>query len=160
MAELKVVFGRLGFTNITTLLNSGNVVFFGPTQPLPAMRKTIAAALETEFSFPIPVFICRGESILSLNETQVFGTSGSMKHIKQYVTFLASPLSENSKPPAALCANGFSVLEVKGRMVFSQIDTTTTNTIAAMKVIEQFYGKEVTTRTWNTVKKMQKVLAG
>lgn len=159
MAQLKEVFVRLGFTNITTLLNSGNVVFFGPNQPTTTIEKTIATALEDEFSFSIPVFIFRGDALVELDESKIFGSADPPKSIKRYVTFLISEPRGDSRPPKASCAEGFSIVQVQGKMVFSTVDSSSAETIGAMKVLEQFYGKEVTTRNWNTVKKLQKILA-
>ena len=45
MADLKAMFEALGFTNVRTLLNSGNVVFDGGRAPPAENAKRIAASL-------------------------------------------------------------------------------------------------------------------
>lgn len=160
MAQLKELFTRLGFSQITTLLNSGNVVFFAQNQPTTKLEEIIATALEAEFSFPIPVFICRGETLGALNESEIFGSAETVKTTKQYVTFLASPPDGDSPIPPLTNTEGFTIVEVKGQLVFSVVDSSVSDTIAGMKALEQIYGKGITTRNWNTVQKIQKVLAG
>lgn len=51
MAELKTLFGDLGFTDVQTLLNSGNVVFEAGRSSPAANARRIAAALERHAGF-------------------------------------------------------------------------------------------------------------
>ncbi|TDK25002.1 DUF1697 domain-containing protein [Luteimonas aestuarii] len=51
MVELKALFGTLGFSDVRTLLNSGNVVFEAGRSPPAVNAKRIAAALERQAGF-------------------------------------------------------------------------------------------------------------
>ena len=48
MAELKKAFENAGFTDVKTLLASGNVTFDGPKTAIPALEKRVEAAIEKE----------------------------------------------------------------------------------------------------------------
>jgi len=51
MAELKALVESLGYTNVKTLLNSGNVVFHGPKGKAAEAAKRIEAAIPGTFGF-------------------------------------------------------------------------------------------------------------
>ncbi len=51
MAELKALVESLGYTNVKTLLNSGNVVFHGPKGKAAEAARRIEAALPGAFGF-------------------------------------------------------------------------------------------------------------
>ncbi len=56
MAELKASFESLGFDNVKTFINSGNVIFCTET-PAAQLVKMIEEKLVIEFGFDIPVII-------------------------------------------------------------------------------------------------------
>jgi uncharacterized protein (DUF1697 family) len=56
MKKLKEVFESLGCTNVSTYINSGNVIF-SSTNDEASLRNTIEQALEKSFSFTIPTLI-------------------------------------------------------------------------------------------------------
>ena len=60
MADLKALLGRLGFSDVSTLLNSGNAVFTAPVQEPAAVARRIAAALEGELEAPVAVIVVTG----------------------------------------------------------------------------------------------------
>lgn len=57
MKRLKVVFEKLGHTNVLTYINSGNIIFHNESSDTKALHNTIEKALEKEFGFFIPVVI-------------------------------------------------------------------------------------------------------
>ncbi|HSX28956.1 MAG TPA: DUF1697 domain-containing protein [Candidatus Saccharimonadales bacterium] len=57
MTELKGCFERLGYRNVKTYINSGNVIFSADRTDARALESTIEPALEQAFSFPITVVV-------------------------------------------------------------------------------------------------------
>ncbi len=58
MAELKVAFEEAGFTDVSTYLNSGNVVFCSDSESDEnALRKSIEKIIVQKFLLDIPVYI-------------------------------------------------------------------------------------------------------
>ncbi len=55
MARLREVFEGLGFTNVGSYIQSGNVFFGSPNDDRAALIKAIEARLQQEFGFAIPV---------------------------------------------------------------------------------------------------------
>ncbi len=48
----------------------------------------------------------------------------------------------------------FQILSVKDRMVYSVLDVSQTKSTDAMNVLEKIFGKQITTRNWNTLLKI------
>ena len=57
MAELKKGFEEIGFTEVKTYLNSGNVIFSSNEDNIAGFTNRIENMIKRQFSFDIPVFI-------------------------------------------------------------------------------------------------------
>jgi uncharacterized protein (DUF1697 family) len=65
MAQLREVFAALGFSDIKTYVNSGNVVFSGRK----ASVRKVEAAIAAEFGFDVPVVIRTRDELAKVVET-------------------------------------------------------------------------------------------
>ena len=63
MAELKKEFETLGFENVITYLNSGNVIFTSDIQDENTITNTIHKMIEEKFKLDIPVFIIEASKL-------------------------------------------------------------------------------------------------
>lgn len=59
MVELKVLFEKLGFTDVKTVLNSGNVMFASDSECYEEIYEKIKSALSVGFDFDIPLFLIK-----------------------------------------------------------------------------------------------------
>lgn len=140
MSELKELFEKLGHTNVTTLLNSGNVISTAAHDAV-ASEEGIAQAIEERFGFAVPVVVRSKESILNMFESDPFGGVEVVKSTRLYVTFVWGDSSDN---PSEL---------------FSVVDLEEQSTLDALADIEKRYKKKVTTRNWNTIKRIASKLS-
>lgn len=65
MTQLRALYESLGFTNVSTYLNSGNIIFDAETEPDP---QAIALAMHKEFGFEVPTLIIPGPLITEIAE--------------------------------------------------------------------------------------------
>lgn len=56
MKRLKALFESLGYSEVSTYINSGNVIFWSVKKPS-AVRREVEARLKKEFGFSIPVLV-------------------------------------------------------------------------------------------------------
>lgn len=63
MAELKKLFAKLGYSDVSTYINSGNVLFSSSRKDISAMTKEIEAALEKTFGFEVRTVLRTKENI-------------------------------------------------------------------------------------------------
>ncbi len=65
MKTLKSMFESLGFTNVSTYINSGNVLFEGEGE-CADIRRQVEAAIKQEFGVEIPTLIITGKQIVEI----------------------------------------------------------------------------------------------
>lgn len=92
MGELKKVLEENQYTNVSTYLNSGNVILESNTKNEKAIMKDIYEIVKAKFNLEIPIFVTNEstlESILS-NSPEWWGTSN--KEIYDNLIFIIPPV--------------------------------------------------------------------
>ncbi|HAY33666.1 MAG TPA: DUF1697 domain-containing protein [Bacteroidetes bacterium] len=154
MAELCREFNVLGFTNVSTLLNSGNVIFDTDSDSPEKTVIKIENRLQKTFGFPVPVILRDAGEIQEIIKLEPFKKIKITKDIRLYVSFLKHPYKNEMKLPHISENGSFSIIEVYKNNLFSVLDISTGKTTKGMEELEKLFGKEVTTRNWNTVNKI------
>lgn len=155
MADLKKELHELGFENVVTLLNSGNIIFESDAEPIQKLEKQIATQLEEAFGFPIPTIIRKAETILELLNYNPFEDEILTKDIRFYVSFLQEVTEIDLQLPWSTDDKAFKIIHIKDKTICSILDLSISKTPKAMGALEKFYGKDITTRNWNTIKRME-----
>ncbi len=155
MADLKKMMEKMGYTNVKTLLNSGNVMFDTAEKSMPAIKKAFEAQFEKTFGFSSHTIIRSITEIEKLVKANPFKRIKVTPATRLYVTFLSDKPTSTLKIPYESADKLYRILSVDDSCICSVlIVTDTKNTTDAMKILEKEYGKNVTTRNWNTVEKM------
>jgi uncharacterized protein (DUF1697 family) len=89
MAQLRALVEGLGFTDVETLLQSGNVVFTSKAKKKPALlEKQLEQAIEAEFGFDVSVLVrTRDELAAAIEANPLEGAEAAPS--KFLVTFLS-----------------------------------------------------------------------
>ncbi|MBK6898439.1 MAG: DUF1697 domain-containing protein [bacterium] len=66
MADLRRLFADLGYADVRTLLNSGNVVFAAKSPDAAGHARAIRAAIEREFGFTAPVIVVTAADLAAI----------------------------------------------------------------------------------------------
>jgi len=154
MAELRKELVKLGFTNVITLLNSGNVIFESNPKNEESMEQSIADHLEKVFGFQIPALIRNADDISELINRNPFKNVEVTKNIRLYISFLKEKTSAEISIPFSTKDGSFQILEIRDRTIVSVVYLTNTKTTKAMEILEKFFGKNITTRNWNTINRI------
>lgn len=126
MARLVEIFGELGYTDVWTHLNSGNVVF-DATGSRAAIERAVEGALEAEYGFEVTTFVrTAGEVRKILEAGPPFAVADSDTY---YVTFLKSAPAAGIAREFEAHSNDFDTVVVTGadvhwRMRGRSVDTT------------------------------------
>ena len=154
MDELRKAFEALGFQNVKTVLATGNVLFEASNTDLNALVKTIEEKLNTTFHHKVPVILRTIQDIQNLVDSDPFKQTAVTPDTRLYVTFLSEIPKSKLKVPYESPDKGFRILRVSDGVVCSVLTLTPSNrTVDSMKIIEKEFGKNITTRNWNTVSK-------
>ncbi|MDE3058380.1 MAG: DUF1697 domain-containing protein [Bacteroidota bacterium] len=156
MAEMKKVLEKIGLKNVVTILASGNAVFESEIESVDKLTADISAALEKKFQFSIPVLLRTFSDIEKMIALDPFRGIKITPQIRLYVTFLSE------KPKGKISAyvspdKSFRIISGTENAAFSVLDLSKANTPEAMSFLEKEFGKNVTTRNWNTVVKIGKL---
>lgn len=161
MADLRVTFATLSgnngakFKNIITLLNSGNVIFQTEATDIDLLETTISETLEKSFGFPIPTRVRSTKMLMELLASDPFKNINITKDIRCYISFLKDDTPSEVEIPWTSEDKSFTILQVHQRTIVSVLDLAITNTPKAMGALEKTYGKDITTRNWNTLKRIE-----
>jgi uncharacterized protein (DUF1697 family) len=155
MGDLQKLFFELGFTDVKTLLNSGNVLFASDEPDSSVLKKKIETKLENIFGWNIDVIIRSQKDIQDIVARNPFKSVTVIPETRLYVTFFSEDPQSTLKIPYESPEKNYRILEVSQRAIFSVLTLSEKySTTDAMKVLEKEFGKNVTTRNWNTVVKL------
>ncbi|MGH8194903.1 MAG: DUF1697 domain-containing protein [Woeseiaceae bacterium] len=150
MPELKRCFERAGFTTVKTMLSSGNVVFDSRSTSESALERKAEAATAKQLGRTFDT-IMRPVNVLSaLLGTDPYAAYRLPANAKRVITFLREAHTTQLSLPLEL--DGARILAPNGREVFTAYVPGSRGPVF-MTLIEKTFGKTVTTRTWDTVKK-------
>jgi uncharacterized protein (DUF1697 family) len=150
MSEPRACFEKAGFTNVKTVLSSGNIIFTSPLKKEASLIKDIEFAMAEHLSRSFPVILRTAEHLLSVLKDDPHSDFRISPNAKRVITFLWEPHQSNLSLPIEL--DGAQILAAKGSEVFTAYVPNADGPVF-MKLIEQTFGKNVTTRTLDTVKK-------
>jgi uncharacterized protein (DUF1697 family) len=149
MSDLKRSFEAAGFSEVKTLLSSGNVVF--TARPDKALERKAEAVMQKELGRTFMTIVRPLEALDAIVAADPYRKFGVPPVAKRVVTFLREKPARAPKLPIEL--HGASILQIDGVEVFSAYVPTPHGPVF-MNLIEKTFGKHVTTRTWDTVKKV------
>lgn len=150
MDALKALFAAQGFHDAVTLGASGNVTFQSEGRPEAAARK-IEAALAKELGREVHVLVRSRDDLRKMVASDPFRGVKTTPITKMVVTFL------EGEPKTALTLPhveaGARILRIADGAAFSTYERGAKGA-AFMSVLEKAFGKCITTRTWDVVRKL------
>jgi uncharacterized protein (DUF1697 family) len=153
MADFRALLGELGYTDVATLLNSGNAVFRAGTGTPAKHAAEIASAIAARLEVEVPVIVKSAKELSAIvSENSLAG--GAQDHSRLLVAFV-----QGSKELATLAAIEPLVAPPEQFLVGkSAAYLHCASGILESKAGEALLGKAgrvVTTRNWATVLKLQ-----
>ncbi len=150
MPELKRCFEAAGFTNVRTLLSSGNVVFDARSVSEASLERRAEASMQAVLGRSFYTIVRRADALRGLLESDPYAGFAVAPQAKRIVSFLREPAAAKIKLPIE--TDGARVLGIVGREVFSAYLPSEKGPVF-MALIEKAFGTDITTRTWDTVRK-------
>lgn len=149
--DLVKAFEAAGFTDVRTVLSSGNVVFGAPAAPERVLERKAEAVLEKRLGRAFPTLVRPVDALRRLLASDPYVEFRLPPGAKRVVTFLREKGA--ARPALPIELDGARILRVKGGEVFSAYVPSPRGAVF-MILIERTFGKDVTTRTWDTVEKV------
>lgn len=153
MPELQRAFEAGDFTDVKTVLATGNVVFTARAASEASLAKKCEAAMTTELGKTFLTIIRSVDALRALLAADPFAEFRIPAAAKRVVTFLRDKPTKKLALPVEF--DGAKILCLKGSEIFS-VYVPSPRGAVFMRLIEKTFGRDVTTRTWDTVKKVAK----
>jgi uncharacterized protein (DUF1697 family) len=155
MPELQRSLEAAGFTNVRTLLSSGNVAFDTPRAASSAtLRQRLEAAMQAGMGKSFETHVRSSQHLRQLIDADPFAAFPLRAGAKRVVTFLREPLEaspiELPRTHGEACIWGLD-----GAEVFCSYVPEAKGPVF-MQLLEKTFGKDITTRTWDTVARCAK----
>jgi uncharacterized protein (DUF1697 family) len=126
----------------------------------PGSRAKFRAELLRRLPFQTEVMLCDGRDFLSLEKENPFGTAPARPDIVRFVTILSRAGRVGTSVPLTLPPDGEWLVRVigsKNRFVFGEYRRHM-KTIGYLGQIDKRFGASATTRNWNTIAAIVKIL--
>ena len=152
MPDLKRSLEAAGLADVKTLLSSGNVAFSTPRAASAAtLCKRLEAAMQAGMGKHFETHVRSSRHLQQLIEADPFAAFKRPAGSKRVVTFLREPLQ--ASPIALPRRHGEACIwALDGAEVFCSYVPEAKGPVF-MQLLEKTFGKDITTRTWDTVTK-------
>ena len=151
MPHLKQAFEAAGFTDVRTLLSSGNLVFTAPSASEAVLQRRAEAAMTKQLGRTFLTIVRPVDTLREMVASDPYRGFRLSPDAKRIVTFLRERPA--SKPALPVEADGARILAIDGNTVFSAYVRSSKGPVF-MTLIQKTFGAEQTTRTWQTVTKV------
>jgi uncharacterized protein (DUF1697 family) len=156
MELLREMFSSIGFENVKSYINSGNVIFETVESDDNVLSAKIAAAITATFSFKINVMTRTIAEIENLVKNNPF--AGQFENDKDlHVFFLDEDLSDEKRELLLTQANENEMFAFKPRTIFCFLRISILDSIVGKGFIDKKLKVSATARNWRTVNKILEI---
>jgi uncharacterized protein (DUF1697 family) len=150
MEDLKKAFEACGFKDVKTIATSGNVAFSASMTEAAVVKKA-EAELKKRLGRETPVHVRSVDELRKMVRADPYKEFDIPRDAKRVITFLDASAKTTVKLPVH--QDGASILRIKDGVAYS-VYVRTSKGAVFMKVLEQAFGKGITTRTWDMVNRL------
>ena len=165
MEALRASFEALGFKNVRTYVQSGNVVFEAKARTAAPLGSKIAARIKRDFGFEVPVLVLGARELGRVVDENPFfkqrgPRSSEIDVTKLHVTFLAAALAAAGLKKMEGVSSGRDAFHCLGKTIYLTCPDGYGNTKMSNNAFERALGAAATTRNWKTVTTLAAMAAG
>lgn len=155
MADLKALYEKIGFNNVQTYIQSGNVVFdYTGDKSILAIAEMIEHSIDKKYNFQVPVLVKQADDLISTIKNNPFTEEVAVDPSRVAVTFLENqPTAENLKklegveyPPDRFI--------IDGENIYIHCPKSYGNSKLSNNFFEKKLKVRATTRNWKTINKL------
>ena len=155
MAELKALFEENGFENVSTYIQSGNVIFSGPAGRRDEIRQKCADMIAARFGFEVPVAVISAQELKeALDHAPVWWDKD--KDAKHNAIFVIPPTTpEDVFREVGGIRPEYEKAEAYDSVIFWSAPIATFSRTRLMRVVGSGVYGNITIRNANTTKKLR-----
>jgi uncharacterized protein (DUF1697 family) len=151
MERLRASFENLGFTDVKTYVQSGNVVFKAAKISADGLAKKIAKMILDDFGFEVSILVRTPAEFESVLKRNPFTTQAGAEDAPLYVAFLSGAVPKGAEELLKPLATAGEKLVISGSEIYLQYPKGYGETKLSNAAIEKKLALRATTRNWRTV---------
>jgi uncharacterized protein (DUF1697 family) len=158
MAKLKVCLETAGFEEVTTYIQSGNVIFTAASSPRDELTRRIEVLLTKAFRFPSSVVLRTRKQMQDVVARAPRGFGGNPAKHRYDVIFLKEPLTASTAIESMVAKEGVDAVHPgAGVLYFSRLIAKASQSRLSRIVSMPIY-QSLTIRNWNTTTKLLQMM--
>jgi uncharacterized protein (DUF1697 family) len=150
MEALRASFAALGFSNVKSYVQSGNVIFEAPSDSAASLPKKIEEKILRDFGHSVPVFLRTPKEMAETVKRNPFLKTPAIDVSRLYVTFLAETAPKTAAGLLQPLAAGSEQIRVIGREIYLYCPLGYGQSKISNTAIEKKLSIGATTRNWKT----------
>ena len=157
MDDLKVLCAELGFSNIQTYIQSGNVVFQYEKVELKVLEKAMTEIIRQKYGFDVPVVVKEHEALKQIVASNPFLSDTSKDVSKIYITFLSEPPDQQRYDQMGEGQHFEEDYRLYGDAMYIYCPNGYGNTKLSTNFLESKLKLAATSRNWKTTSQLLKM---
>lgn len=154
MQDLRNMFVAMGFENVRTYIQSGNVIFDSDESEPTVLSQSVKQQIESEFGHDVPVMIRTLEQLNDLIENNPFDGM-DVDPFRLYVTFFQEPPPKEKQQELKALSNSIEKFNFVQDELFSLVNKKTDQKVNfSNSYVEKIIGIPGTGRNWRSVNKI------
>ncbi len=157
MDRLRRSFEALGFEQVKTYIQSGNVVFTtGKTSPV-ALSKKIEERIVKDFGFPASVISRNADEMSKMIAENPFLKQRGIDPAKLHVMFLSEPPAPDALKKLAEVTVAPDQCQCSAREIYFYLPNGVSKSVLWNSPVDRILAVVTTTRNWNTVNSLHRM---
>lgn len=155
MSDLQLLYENLGFQDVSTYIQSGNVIFSTKSHNRSELKRTIEDVIKQKYKFQVPVELRTNKELANIINNCPFGLIDVEKEgTKVFVTFLSSTPVKGKFEKVQEYAADTEKLVLKANEIYLFCPYGYGKSKLSNVFLEQKLEVGATTRNWKTVNKL------
>lgn len=154
MVELKQLFSDIGFSEITTYIQSGNVIFSSEELNTSKLENKLVTEIRNKFGHSIKVLVLKKKELETAFKSNPFINKTDFDFKKTCATFLDKIPTEEGIEKVKLLAAKDELLIFKNKTIYLYCPNGFGRTKLSNNNIENKLKVSATSRNWNTITKL------
>lgn len=157
MEQLRKSVEALGFQRVRTYVQSGNIVFQSPRQPVATISKKIEGAILAEFGHTTPVITKTSEEIARVLESNPFLKQTAIDLTRLYVVFFSGRPKPLDVKKLESIPSGADQFRCQDDILFLHLPNGAGESKLANAPFEKLLSVRGTARNWRTVNNLHQM---
>jgi uncharacterized protein (DUF1697 family) len=159
MDALRKAFESLGYSNVETLLASGNVLFESAVRSEGKLQTQIENALRKSLGYEVATFVRSSADIAAIASHPAFDTAEFTAGASQYIAFFQDPPTTQSRRQIMTCVTAVDDFRFRGSEMYWLCRKRFSESTFSGAMLERTIGGPATVRNTTTVQRIAAMFA-